>query len=222
MSTGTMSGGPVGPGPVGTGLRERPAPVGAAGNGGVPARRAVVRWAWRLFRREWRQQVLVVALLAVAVAATILGVAVAANAPSDLNATIHGIANGALSLPGSDPHLAADIAAIKSQYAVGPVDVIENQAIAVPGSVATMNLRAQDPHGPYSRPMLALVSGHYPAGPGEVAVTSGVASLFNLRIGGEWREGGKVRRVVGLVETPRTSGTSSPSSRPARSPPRPR
>ena len=187
---------------LGMGLRERPAPVGAAGNGGVPARRAVIRWAYRLFRREWRQQVLVVALLAVAVAATILGVAVAANAPSDLNAAIHGTANGALSLPGSDPHLAADIAAIKNQYAVGPVDVIENQAIAVPGSVATMNLRAQDPHGPYGRPMLALVSGRYPAGPGEVAVTSGVASLFNLRIGGVWREGGKVRRVVGLVENP--------------------
>ena len=29
------------------------------GNGGVAARRAVVRWAWRLFRREWRQQLLV-------------------------------------------------------------------------------------------------------------------------------------------------------------------
>ena len=33
------------------------------GNGGVVARRAVVRWAWRLFRREWRQQVLVLGLL---------------------------------------------------------------------------------------------------------------------------------------------------------------
>ena len=35
-------------------------------NGGVSARRAVVRWAWRMFRREWRQQILVTALLAVA------------------------------------------------------------------------------------------------------------------------------------------------------------
>ena len=40
-------------------------------NGGVAARRALVRWAWRMFRREWRQQILVVALLAVAVAAAI-------------------------------------------------------------------------------------------------------------------------------------------------------
>ena len=38
-------------------------------DGGVPARRAVVRWAWRLFRREWRQQFLILALITVAVAA---------------------------------------------------------------------------------------------------------------------------------------------------------
>jgi len=29
-----------------------------------------MRWAWRLFRREWRQQVLVLALLTLAVAVT--------------------------------------------------------------------------------------------------------------------------------------------------------
>ena len=42
-------------------------------DGGAPARRAVVRWAWRLFRREWRQQLLILALITVAVAATIVG-----------------------------------------------------------------------------------------------------------------------------------------------------
>ena len=30
-------------------------------DGGLPARRAVTRWAWRLFRREWRQQFLILA-----------------------------------------------------------------------------------------------------------------------------------------------------------------
>ena len=43
---------------------DRPA---AATDGGAPARRAVMRWAWRLFRREWRQQLLVLALIIVAV-----------------------------------------------------------------------------------------------------------------------------------------------------------
>ncbi len=43
----------------------------------VAARRAVVRWAWRLFRREWRQQILVLTLLTVVVAAAV-GLATAA------------------------------------------------------------------------------------------------------------------------------------------------
>ena len=63
-----------------TALRERPAELGAA-NGGVPARRAVVRWAWRMFRREWRQQLLVMGLIVVAVAGTFIGAAVATNTP---------------------------------------------------------------------------------------------------------------------------------------------
>jgi putative ABC transport system permease protein len=187
---------------VSTALRDRPASAGAVGNGGVAARRAVIRWAWRLFRREWRQQILIVALLAVAVAATVLGVAAAASAPADLGAATHGTADGALILPGSDPHLSADIAAIQRQYATGPVDVIENKTVAVPGAVATIDLRAQDPHGPYGRPMLALVAGRYPSGRGEMAVSSGVASLLNLRIGSVWHQGGLARRVTGLVENP--------------------
>jgi hypothetical protein len=49
------------------------------GNGGVPARRAVFRWGWRLFRREWRQQLLLPGLLTLAVAATIWGAGVVTN-----------------------------------------------------------------------------------------------------------------------------------------------
>jgi len=43
----------------------------ANGNGGIPARRAVVRWATRLFRRDWRQHLLILSLLTVAVAAAV-------------------------------------------------------------------------------------------------------------------------------------------------------
>ena len=63
-----------------TALRDRPAQAGTS-NGGVPARRAVIRWAWRMFRREWRQQTLVLALIVVALAATVVGAAVATNTP---------------------------------------------------------------------------------------------------------------------------------------------
>ena len=177
-------------------LLERPARVG--GNGGAPARRAVMRWAWRLFRREWRQQVLLVLLITVAVAATIFGAALGTNTPLPANAGF-GSAGYLVNLPGTDPHLAADIATIRAQF--GQVDVIENENFAT-GLVQGAQLRAQDPDGPYGGPTLALVSGRYPAGPGEVAMTSQLAATFNLRIGDVWDEAGRSLRVTGLVENP--------------------
>ena len=186
-------------GPASTGLRERPAAAGTS-NGGVPARRAVTRWAWRMFRREWRQQLLVLALIVVALAATVVGAAVATNTPPPAGAGF-GTAQDMATLPGG-PHLAAEIAVL--QQHVGPVDVIENQTIAIPGSINTYDLRAQNPNGPFGQPMLSLVAGHYPTGPGQVAVTNGVASAFNLKIGDVWHQGGKARQVVGIVANPQS------------------
>ena len=183
-----------------TALRERPAQA-RAGNGGVPSRRAVTRWAWRLFRREWRQQLLVLALIVVAVAATIVGAAVATNTPSPAGAGF-GTAQDLVTLPGTGPQLATQIAGLRHRF--GRVDVIENQVIAIPGSIDTYDLRAQDPHGPFGQPMLSLVSGHYPANPGQVAVTGGVASAFHLKVGGVWHQGGRTRTVTGIVENPQS------------------
>ncbi|MGB6453498.1 MAG: FtsX-like permease family protein [Streptosporangiaceae bacterium] len=177
---------------------ERSASAGAV-NGGVPARRAVIRWAWRLLRREWRQQLLILALITAAVAATFVGAAVATNTPVPAAATF-GAANDLASFPGSTADLPARIATLA--HDVGRVGVIENQTLAVPGSVVTYSLRAQRPQEPFGQPMLSLVTGHYPSGAGQVALTSGVAADLGLKIGGTWRADGTVRRVVGIVANP--------------------
>jgi putative ABC transport system permease protein len=178
---------------------ERPVVAGTT-DGGVPARRAVIRWAWRLFRREWRQQLLVLALLVLAVAATIWGAGVATNTPpSNPNAGTFGTAAALVTLPGTDPHLPADITTVTSKY--GPADVIENQNINT-GLTEPVQLRAQNPHGPFGGPMLSLVSGHYPTGPGQVALTSQVASTYNVGAGGLWHADGRAWRVVGMVQNP--------------------
>ena len=76
--------------------------LGGPRNGGVAARRAVIRWAWRMFRREWRQQLLVVTLLTVAVAAAIGSITIAHNAvPADDGD--FGSANQVLTFDSSDP-----------------------------------------------------------------------------------------------------------------------
>ncbi len=182
-----------------TALRERPASAGTS-NGGVPARRAVIRWSWRMFRREWRQQTLVLALIVVALAATVVGAAEATNTPPPAGAGF-GTAQDMATFPGG-PHLASQIAALEQRF--GRVDVIENQTVAIPGSINTYDLRAQDPNGPFGVSMLSLVAGHYPTGPGQVAVTDGVASTFNLRIGDVWHQGGTARQVVGIVQNPQS------------------
>ena len=181
-----------------TAVQERPADSGAR-NGGVPARRAVVRWAWRLFRREWRQQLLVLALITVAVAATFVGAAVATNSQGRPSGQF-GRAQDLATFQGNDPHLATEIASLRRRY--GRADVIENQVVQVPGSTSTYDLRAQDTRGPFGGPMLSLLQGHYPASASQTAVTPGVARQFGLKVGSSWRQGGTTRTVTGIVQNP--------------------
>jgi putative ABC transport system permease protein len=169
------------------------------GHGGMAARRAVVRWAWRLFRREWRQQSLVLALLVLAVAATTAGLGVAANTPNS-QASSFGTANFLVTPSSAGARLGADVTALRTAF--GTVEVIEHQKIPVPGSANAVDLRAQDPRGPYGRSMLRLDAGRYPRGPDEIAVTDRVATTFNLRLGDTLDRSGRRRTVVGLVENP--------------------
>src|ERR1700722_8951912 len=169
--------------------------------GGSAARRAVVRWAWRLFRREWRQQFLILALITVAVGATIVGSAIATNTPPPKSSGF-GTAQDSVSFTAYDARTASVVTTLQDRF--GRVELIENETQSIPGSINTYQLRAQDPHGPFSGPMLSLLSGSYPSNANEVAVTSGVASAFHLKVGDTWRVGDVERRVVGMVENPQS------------------
>jgi putative ABC transport system permease protein len=197
---------------VSVGVLERPV-TGSAPEpttGGVPARRAMIRWAWRLFKREWRQQLLILLLVIVAVAAVVVGAAVAVNTPPPANAG-YGTADD-LATYTSSPNakqsanlnlhsVDAQIAALEHRF--GTVQVIENETFHVPGSTQTYDLRSQDPHGPYGGPMLQLLSGHYPTGASQIALTPGLASELNLRVGDTWSSQGG-RTVVGIVRNPQS------------------
>jgi putative ABC transport system permease protein len=166
---------------------------------GIVARRAVIRWGWRLFRREWRQQLLVLGLLTVAVAATIWGASVVTNSQIPPAYPKFGTGAAQVTLPGRDPHLTADIATIVGRW--GPADLIEEQNITT-GTRQFVQLRAESPHGHYNSPLLSLVTGTYPAGPGQVALTSQVASRYGAHVGGTWRAAGTTWRVTGIVQDP--------------------
>ena len=144
------------------------------------ARRTLSRWAVRLALREWKQRILIVLLIAVASAATLLGIAVASATPGTPNAGTFGTAQTLIELPGTTRGLPGVIAKIEKAY--GPASVVYDQPVAT-GQTGGADLRAQDPSAPYTRVLLALDSGRYPSGPGQVAVTSGLASLYSLRAG---------------------------------------
>jgi putative ABC transport system permease protein len=154
-----------------TAVRERPASPRVP-DGGGPARRAVIRWAVRLLRREWRQQLLILAVITADSQGQIAGV--------------FGTAQDGALLSGPPAAINAGIRKIESRY--GRADVID--------------LRARDPHGPFGGPMLSLVSGQYPATADQIAVTSGVAAGFRLSAGSDWAVAGKTRTVTGIVQDP--------------------
>jgi putative ABC transport system permease protein len=170
-----------------------------AANGGLAARRAVTRWGWRLFRRDWRQQLLVLALLTVAVAAASFSVTAAYNLVPSTDARF-GTASHRLDFDPSDPRRPdADVPEVAAWF--GTVELIGRRTVPVPGSVETLELRTQDPHGPYGAPMLRLKEGRYPAA-GEIAVTDAVAETFQVGLGATLILDRHARVVVGLVENP--------------------
>ena len=171
------------------------------GGGGMAARRAVTRWAWRLFRREWRQQLLILSLIVVAVAALVLGASVSTNSPPPANAGF-GTARFQADISGTPAHDLSRLSSLSGT--VGALDIIENDATSIPGLPLTFDLRSQNPDGPYGKPMLQLLSGRYPTLPGQVAITQGVAEDFNLRVGRVWHLGTQHLLVVGTVQNPQS------------------
>jgi putative ABC transport system permease protein len=169
--------------------------------GGLAARRPLIRWAWRLFRREWRQQILVTALLTVAVAAAIASVTIAYNSGSADDAEF-GSADHLLRFDGADPgRLETSLATARERFET--IDVIGHRSLPVPGSADPVEFRSQDPRGAYGDERLALRRGSYPGHPDQVALTDGVATLVGLEIGETLALDGRRRTVVGIVENPR-------------------
>jgi putative ABC transport system permease protein len=171
-----------------------------SGRGGAPARRAIRRWAWRLLRREWRQQVLVLALLTVAVATTTVGLGLVVNVQGT-DQSVFGTADARVEIAKPGPQgVARDVAAARAQF--GKVEAIVHENLPVPGSITPVDLRGQDPQGAFGKPMLRVVSGQYPSGAGQAAVTAAVATTFDLKVGSTWPVNGRSLRVVGIVENP--------------------
>jgi putative ABC transport system permease protein len=174
--------------------------VSAPARDPAPARRAVLRWAVRLFRREWRQQLLLLVLATVTVGGAVTGSAVLVGAASTGDGLV-GDASALIRFEDLAPaEAAAGIAAARERY--GEVDVVAHSSTTVPGAVRRLEVRDVDPAGHHTGSLLDLLDGRYPTGASEVALTEGAADLYRAGIGDDVVVDRTTRRVVGVVENP--------------------
>lgn len=162
------------------------------------ARVAVTRWAWRLFRREWRQQVLILTLLSVVVAGAVTLAAAAYNAAPAGNGDF-GSSQASLTFRGEEQDVSLFLENARKTF--GTIDVVEHEYDAIPGSIRTLDLRSRDPHAALGT-NLRLRSGSYPTTTSEVALTQQAATLYGVQVGQNVRLKGMDERVVGIVENP--------------------
>ena len=162
-------------------------------NGGVAARRAVVRWAWRMFRREWRQQLLVVTLLTVAVAAAIGSITIAYNTvPADDGdfGSANQCSRSTAPIRGSS-HAGLDSA----RKSFGTIDVIGHRSVTRPRQRRDGGLPITEPP---TAPTAATSSPSVGAAtrwpPARSPSPMGWRSLFGSRSGHAWRSTGTDER----------------------------
>jgi putative ABC transport system permease protein len=140
-------------------------------------------------------------LLTVAVAASICNAAITYNLTPVAGNAEFGSVNHYIEIDASDSAAwRSDVEFAAEEF--GTIDVITHRDVPVPGTTDTVDYRAQDPDGPYGKPMLDLREGRYPVGATEIALTDAVLARFGKGLGSTINLDGVVRTIVGVVENP--------------------
>ena len=170
----------------------------AAKASGSAPRRAVARWAYRLFIRERRQQFVIVAVIAVSVATAICAISAVFNLP-DSPVARFGTAQQRLTFESPQDN---DRRLASAREILGTIELIGHQPVSIPGSADTFDARAQDPRGHFAAGTVKLVDGQLPTTTAEVAITDGVADTLDVGIGATVTVGDAHPTVVGVIENP--------------------
>lgn len=153
-----------------------------------------------MFRKEWRQQLLVLGLITLAVAASVAGSAMAMNAAAATQPAF-GTATALAHIEVADAAEARSALATATER-YGTTEAVGHAFVPIPGDPAPLDLRAQDPKGTFGHPQLRLLDGRYPTADHEIALTPGAATLLGDELGDRVELAGESYRVVGLVENP--------------------
>ena len=153
-----------------------------------------------MFRREWRQQLLVLTLVTLVVGVAVAGASMATNAASRGDGGF-GNATARVHVDAEDPDRAeAVLDQVRQRF--GEVEVIGHEIVSLPGSAEPLDIRAQEPGGRFGGPTLALRHGRYPTASGELALTAEAADRLSTAVGDEVEMARRTWNVVGEVENP--------------------
>lgn len=157
-----------------------------------------------MFRKEWRQQLLVLSLITIAVAASVAGSAMAMNAASSSQPAF-GTASAMARIEVADA-AEAKAALATAMQRFGTTEGIGHTFVPIPGVPLPLDLRAQDPAGTYGHPQLRLLDGRYPTKEDEIALTPMVAEVLDVGIGDRLELARTTYRIAGIVENPTELG----------------
>ena len=105
-----------------------------------PARRAVLRWAWRLARRERGGQLVLLALLTATAVVSVGGLTITSQLTRAAAGAGFGTASHTLALSTEDGHdLATDVDAALRHFPLA--EVIRRQPVSAPGLFGSVELR---------------------------------------------------------------------------------
>ncbi len=163
------------------------------------SRRAMSRWGWRLVRREWRQQSLVIGLVSLSIAITSFVVTAGTNAIEPIHH--YGSATQEITLFVGN-HTPAQLKQILTDALDHPEIFSQRTRIRQQGSTETFDISDSPVHTKFGGEPFRLVAGTLPVTRNEAAVTRSLLSSFNSGVGGSITIGDNTYRVVGRLEDP--------------------
>ncbi len=162
------------------------------------------RWARRQLQREWRQQLLILALVAFATggAAFFATMIFYSNQPAS---EFTGSATQRLTVTEGESSLADTLLLVDE--ALGPIEAIGVRDVRRDQSSIDFELSDPPAASIFGAEPTRLVRGRTPTADGEIAISPGLSAQLNVDIGGQLPVDGVGYMVVGLVEDPANLGT---------------